>query len=175
MVSSSWLLLDRDDTILDDPGYLSDPDGVAFLPGALEGLQQFSKAGWPLVVISNQSGLGRGLFNYEQLEAVHARFTACLAEVDVKLHGLYFCPHAPDQACECRKPEPGLALRASAELGLDLSRTVMVGDKECDLQLGRRIGSAYVAQLAAKGQPRLEADGYFQSLAELAAALLQKP
>lgn len=174
MSRACWLLLDRDDTILDDPGYLSDPDGVVFLPGALEGLAAFHRAGWPLVVISNQSGLGRGLFGAEQLEAVHARFLAELAAHQVTLAGLYFCPHTPEQACSCRKPEPGLAQRASAELGLALRQAVMVGDKESDLELGRRIGAAYVAQIAAKGQPRMRADGCFSSLRELADAMLSR-
>ncbi len=174
MPKASWLLLDRDDTILDDPGYLSDPDGVVFLDGALRGLQAFHEAGWPLVVISNQSGLGRGLFSEADLEAVHRRFRAELTEAGITLAGLYFCPHAPDQACNCRKPEPGLALQAASELALPLEQAVMVGDKSSDLQLGRRIKAAYVAQIAAKGQaPEAEADGCFGSLDDLARELLK--
>lgn len=174
MPQASWLLLDRDDTILDDPGYLSDPDGVVFLDGALAGLLAFHEAGWPLVVISNQSGLGRGLFSEADLEAVHYRFRADLTEAGITLAGLYFCPHAPDQACDCRKPEPGLAKRAAAELALPLEQAVMVGDKGSDLELGRRINAAYVAQIAAKGQaPSKAADGCFGSLDDLARALLK--
>lgn len=172
MSRASWLLLDRDDTILDDPGYLSDPNGVVFLPGALEGMARLHSAGWPLIVISNQSGVGRGLFTAEQLAEVHARFVAELADGGVTLAGLYFCPHAPEEACACRKPEPGLAQLASEELGLPLSQAVMVGDKESDLELGRRIGAAYVAQIAAKGQAPLAADGCFVSLTDLATSLL---
>lgn len=168
----AWLLLDRDDTILDDPGYLSDPAKLVFLPGAIEGLAAFSAAGWPLVVISNQSGLGRGLFTPADLDAVHRRFTADLRAHGVELAGLFFCPHAPEQACACRKPEPGLAQRASEELELSLAEAVVVGDKESDLQLGRRIGAAYVAQIAAKGQPPMLADGCFFSLQQLAERLL---
>lgn len=171
-MSRPWLLLDRDDTILDDPGYLSDPARVLFLPGALEGLAAFHQAGWPLVVISNQSGLGRGYFTLDDLEAVHARFRELLAEVGVTLSGLYFCPHPPSEGCDCRKPEPGLAQLAARELGLQLSQAVMVGDKESDLELGRRIGARYLAQIAAKGQPAMEADGVFTDLAQLARELL---
>ncbi len=167
-MSRPWLLLDRDDTIIDDPGYLSDPAGLVFLPGALEGLAAFSKAGWPLVVLTNQSGLGRGYFTLTDLEAVHTRFRELLAESGVELAGIYFCPHAPSEACDCRKPEPGLAQLAASELGLELEQAVMVGDKESDLELGRRIGASYVAQIAAKGQPPMQADGRFGSLAELA-------
>jgi histidinol-phosphate phosphatase family protein len=169
----AWLLLDRDDTILDDPGYLSDPAKLVFLPGAIEGLAAFSAAGWPLVVISNQSGLGRGLFTPADLHAVHRRFLSDLRAQGVEIAGLFFCPHAPEQACACRKPEPGLAQRASEELGLSLAEAVVAGDKESDLQLGRRIGAAYVAQIAAKGQsPMVVADGCFFSLQELAERLL---
>ena len=174
-MSRPWLLLDRDDTILDDPGYLSDPEGVVFLPGALEGLAAFHRAGWPLVVISNQSGLGRGYFTLADLQAVHARFEDLLRVAGVTLAGLYFCPHAPSEPCDCRKPEPGLALLASRELGLELSQAVMVGDKESDLELGRRIGASYVAQIAAKGQAPMPADGCFSTLEELAKALLKEP
>lgn len=170
-MSRPWLLLDRDDTIIDDPGYLSDPAGLVFLPGALEGLAAFHKAGWPLVVISNQSGLGRGYFTLADLEAVHFRFRELLAEGGVELAGIYFCPHAPTEACDCRKPEPGLAQLAASDLGLDLAQAVMVGDKESDLELGRRIGARYVAQIAAKGQSPMVADGCFTSLLELAAHL----
>lgn len=171
-MSRPWLLLDRDDTLIDDPGYLSDPSGVVFLPGALEGLAAFHRAGWPLVVISNQSGLGRGYFTLSDLEAVHARFRELLAEAGVTLAGLYYCPHAPSEDCDCRKPEPGLAHLASRELGLELSEAVMVGDKASDLELGRRIGARYVAQIAAKGQSAMEADGVFSDLAGLASCLL---
>lgn len=172
MNQPSWLLLDRDDTILDDPGYLSDPDGVVFLPGSLDGLAAFARAGWPLVVISNQSGLGRGLFTRDQLEAVHQRFTTELRAHGVSLAGIYVCPHAPGEGCGCRKPEPGLANQASQELGLRLHQAVMVGDKESDLDMGRRIGAAFVAQIAAKGQQPMAADGCFYSLAQLAQRLL---
>lgn len=126
------------------------------------------------MVISNQSGLGRGLFTPADLEAVHRRFTDDLRAHGVELGGLYFCPHAPHEACRCRKPEPGLAEQASRELGLELGQAVMVGDKESDLELGHRIGAAYVAQIAAKGQAPMKADGCFASLRELANALLPK-
>jgi histidinol-phosphate phosphatase family protein len=170
--AARWLLLDRDDTILDDPGYLSDPQQVVFLPGAIEGLAAFSRAGWPLVVVSNQSGIGRGFFTPEELAAVHRRFNAELEQHGIRLAGLYVCPHAPGQGCQCRKPEPGLAWQASRDLGLSLEHAVMVGDKSSDLQMGRRIGAAYVAQIAARGQPALGADGCFPSLRELARHLL---
>ncbi len=171
-MSRPWLLLDRDDTILDDPGYLSDPKGLKFLPGALEGMVRFAQADWPLVVITNQSGLGRGLFTSAQLKAVHEAFEQQLQQAGVSLTGLYYCPHHPEEGCRCRKPQVLLALRASQEHELCLDQAVVVGDKDSDLELGRRIGARYLAQLRAKGQPNLSADGVFDSLHDLAQALL---
>lgn len=171
-MSQPWLLLDRDDTILDDPGYLSDPDLVAFLPGALEGLQRFAQADWPLVVLTNQSGLGRGYFTLHDLEAVHTRFRELLSAGGVTLAGLYYCPHAPDHGCRCRKPETELAQRAAADLNLSLADMVMVGDKESDLELGRRVGARQVVQISAKNQPDLGGDVCFGSLEEYARSVL---
>lgn len=167
-----WLLLDRDDTLLDDPGYLSDPDLVEFLPGALEGLEAFSQAGWPLVLVTNQSGIGRGYFGLDELRLVHARLEKLLGERSVKLAGIYLCPHSPEDGCACRKPGVELAERAASDLQLNLADCVMVGDKESDLQMGRNIGASYVAQIVAKRSPSPVADGHFQSLTELAKKLL---
>ena len=172
-MSRPWLILDRDDTLLDDPGYLSDPEAVKFLPDALEGLERFHRAGWPLVLVTNQSGVGRGYFGLEEVQAVHRRLEEMLAEKGVELAGIYLCPHAPQEGCPCRKPETRLAERAASDLGLDLAKSVMVGDKLSDLELGRRIGSKFVAQIVAKREPLAQADGHFESLTELATRLLQ--
>lgn len=168
----SWLLIDRDDTILDDPGYLCDPEGLHFLPGAVEGLRRFSEAGWPLVVVTNQSGIGRGYFGEKDLQLVHRRFCDLLEDQGVSLAGIYHCPHAPQEGCDCRKPQPALGLLAAEELGLDLNDCVMVGDKESDLEMGRRLGCRYVAQIVAKREPSPLADGHFESLLELGRSLL---
>lgn len=166
-----WLLLDRDDTIIDDPGYLSEPDGLKFLPGAVEGLRAFSQAGWPLVLVTNQSGIGRGYFSEEQLAVVHTRLRQMLETEGVRLTGIYYCPHAPSDECDCRKPLPALGLRAAQELELDLAQAVMVGDKESDLRMGRALGCRYVAQITAKREPSCLADGSFQSIEDLWKAL----
>ena len=171
-MSRRWLLLDRDDTILDDPGYLSDPAAIKFLPGAIEGLRLFHQNHWPIVVITNQSGIGRGYFGEAEVEAVHDRFVELLQAEGIEIAGIYLCPHAPDEGCQCRKPEPALAEQAATELGLDLKRAVMVGDKLSDLELGRNIGAAFVAQVVAKSEALAQADGHFESLEELALKLL---
>lgn len=151
---------------------MSCPSQVKFLEGALEGLKAFSDAGWPLVVITNQSGLGRGYFQLSDLEAVHERFCELLLRSGITLRGIYFCPHAPEDSCECRKPKTLLADKASEDLGLSLSDCVMVGDKESDLELGRRFGAKFVAQIVSRGQPNLQADGHYPNLLSLAEEML---
>ena len=138
------VLLDRDGTVNVERNYLSDPDGVELQPGVAAGLRRLRAAGYALVVLTNQSGLARGYFMPARLEEIHARLRALLAAEGIILDGIYVCPHGPDDACDCRKPLPGLAYRAATELGLDLSRSVMIGDKVTDVGLGRAIGARTV-------------------------------
>src|SRR4051812_47256811 len=98
------IFLDRDGTLIEDPGYLREPELVRLLPGAASALQRLRGHGWKLVLISNQSGVGRGLIAPAELRAVHARLCALLAEADVQLDGSYYCEHAPEERCTCRKP-----------------------------------------------------------------------
>jgi D-glycero-D-manno-heptose 1,7-bisphosphate phosphatase len=133
--------LDRDGTINVERNYLSDPAEVTLLPGAVAGLRRLREMGYALVVLTNQSGLARGYFTAARLEEIHARLRGMLAAEGVELDGIYVCPHGPEDDCDCRKPLPGLARRAAAELGLDLAASVMIGDKAADLGLGRAIGA----------------------------------
>ena len=134
------VFLDRDGTVIRDAGYPRDPGEVSVLPGAAEALAELARNGFKLVVVSNQSGIGRGLVTPEEAEAVHDRFVAVLAAQGVRLDGAYYCPHAPDEGCACRKPSPELFRRAAEDLGLELARSVMVGDKPSDVEAGRRAG-----------------------------------
>lgn len=138
------ILLDRDGTLVVDRNYLADPAGLEFLPGAVEGLLRLHRGGHRLVVISNQSGVGRGLFSLAQLRAVNARLSAMLQASGVELDGIYCCPHRPEDGCDCRKPAVGLVRRAAAELGFDPSAAVVVGDKDSDMELGRRLGAVTI-------------------------------
>ena len=125
------------------------------------------------MVVTNQSGVGRGYYGLEALAAVHQRLEQLLEDAGIKLSGIYFCPHTPDHGCECRKPKTGLAEQAASDLGLRLDASVVVGDKKSDLLLGRAVGAKYVAQITAKAKdPLPEADGHFKSLLELAEALV---
>lgn len=134
------VFLDRDGTIIVDKGYLKDPDGVTLLAGAPEALLRLQNAGYALVVITNQSGIGRGYFGHGAVRRQHARLRALLDQYGVHIDAVEYCPHAPDEKCACRKPEPAMILRAAAKLKLDLKRSYMVGDKTGDVIAGRRAG-----------------------------------
>lgn len=139
------LFLDRDGVVIEDVGYPSDPAEVRLLDGALDGMARLARAGWHLVLVSNQSGVGRGLITAEQAESVHRRLVEELEAGGVRLDGAYYCLHAPDDGCDCRKPSPGLVLRAVRDLQLDLPHSFLVGDRESDLEAGRRAGCRVVA------------------------------
>lgn len=128
------VFLDRDGTIIEEVGYLSDPDRVVVLPGIPEALRRLAAAGYALVAASNQGGIARGLFSEDHLREVIDRVVELLAGEDARLDAWYHCPHHPDFSgpCECRKPAPGMLLRAAADLDLDVTRSWMVGDHPVD-------------------------------------------
>lgn len=141
------VFLDKDGTLLEDVPYNVDPERIRLMPGAAEALARLDAAGYALVVVSNQSGVARGLFPEEALEPVRARLEELFRRAGARLAGFFFCPHLPDGkdpryavACDCRKPEPGLLLRAADELGLDPSASWMLGDILDDVEAGNRAG-----------------------------------
>ena len=137
-------ILDRDGTIVVDRGYLSDPAGLDFLEFAVDGLRLLHAAGYRIVVITNQSGVGRGFFALTAVDAMNARLHAMFEAIGVPLAGIYVCPHAPQDACECRKPAQQLMTRAAAELGFDPRDAVVIGDKASDVEFGLRAGARAV-------------------------------
>lgn len=134
------VFFDRDGTLIYDLGYPREPEKVRLLPGAGEALLELQRQGFCLVLVSNQSGVGRGLLSQEDVERVHRQVVACLAEYGVHLDGAYYCFHAPWEGCDCRKPSPGLLLQAAEELDIDLVHSFIVGDKVSDIEAGRRAG-----------------------------------
>jgi histidinol-phosphate phosphatase family protein len=136
--------LDRDGTLNFDPGYLNRPDQLQLLPGVGQAVARLNRAGFRAVVLSNQSGVARGLITKEQLDAVHLRLRELLAEDGARLDGIFICPHHPEEACACRKPAPGLVVRAQQELGLAPDRAIVIGDKASDVELARNIGATAV-------------------------------
>lgn len=164
--------LDRDDTLIPDVPYLSDPGRVELYPLAVEGLIMLRNAGYRLILLSNQSGIGRGLFTREQLKAVHARLQSLLAAQGVSLDAAYFCPHVPQESCPCRKPATGLLEAACHDFPTILEGSAMAGDKEADILLGRNAGITAI-QILAPGRKRIEgADYEATDLADAAAWLL---
>lgn len=141
MTPQRFVLLDRDGTIIQERHYLSDPDQVELLHGAADGLRRLSVIGLGRIVITNQSGIGRGFFDAAQLALIHRRLCDLLAQEGVYLHGIYHCPHTPADGCPCRKPKPGLVARAAVEWPFDPQRAFVIGDKPCDIELGQRIGA----------------------------------
>ncbi len=133
-------LLDRDNTLIFDPGYLSDPAQVRLLDGVIAGLHLLDTAGYALVIVSNQSGVGRGYFTATEVALVQARLEALLADHRLTLAGAFYCYHHPSSPCECRKPAPGLLVQAAETLHLDLAASVMIGDKPSDTTAGKRAG-----------------------------------
>lgn len=136
-----YVILDRDGTINEEVEYLRDPAALRLLPGAVEGLRRLRRLCLGLVVVSNQSGIGRGYFSRAELDEVNARLIELLAIEGVKLDGIYCCPHSPDEACTCRKPLPGLVLEAAQNLGFDPAEGFMIGDKASDIALGKAVSS----------------------------------
>ncbi len=133
------VFLDRDGTLCEDPGYLHDPALVRLLPGVAEGLGRLAAAGLPLVVVSNQAGIARGLYEAPAFHAVNRRVEELAG---IRFAGTWFCPHHPDFTgpCDCRKPAPRLFLDAARELGLDLTRSWFVGDRMRDVLPARALG-----------------------------------
>ena len=155
------VFLDRDGTLIHDrPGfYLSHPDQIRFYRGTIEALRLLRRAGFALVVVSNQSGLARGFLDEPALKRVHARLKARLRERGARLDGIYYCPHGPDDGCRCRKPQPTLARRAARELGLALAGSFIVGDKRADVDLGRRLGLTSIHLLTGHGRDQIQRHG----------------
>ena len=142
------IFFDRDGTLNEEVGYISDPAQIRLLPGAAEAVRSTQAAGWLAIVVSNQAGVGRGLMTEAQVQAVNARFEALLAAGEARLDALYYCPHHPQGAneayrvvCDCRKPAPGLLTRAAAKFSIDLSKSYVVGDKTTDVQLAQNAGA----------------------------------
>jgi D-glycero-D-manno-heptose 1,7-bisphosphate phosphatase len=143
------VLFDRDGTLVVDVPYNGDPELVEPMPGALEAVGAVREAGLPTGVVSNQSGIARGLITRQQVEAVNARVDALFGGFD----DWRICPHGPDDGCECRKPRPGMVLEAAAALGVPPERTVVIGDMGTDLGAAHAAGGTGVLVPSAATRP----------------------
>jgi D-glycero-D-manno-heptose 1,7-bisphosphate phosphatase len=167
-------LIDRDGTIIVDKVYLSDPDGIEFAPGAIEGLRLLRDAGFALVLVTNQSGIARGYFDIATLERIHDRLRSMLAIQGLQLKAIYFCPHGPDDGCDCRKPAPGMIKSAMRDLGFQPDEAVVIGDSDGDMGAAAAAGVQGV-RVAAAGRPGAsDAAPDFLEAARRARALLAR-
>jgi heptosyltransferase-2 len=140
VLSGYTIFLDRDGTLNPDPGYIRSPDQLELFPGVAQALAKLVQAGARLIVVTNQSGVARGLFSIGELEAIHAKLTRLLGEAGAPLDAIYVCPHHPDDSCNCRKPNTGLIDQAVRERAVDLSRSYLIGDHMRDMELAKRMG-----------------------------------
>jgi D-glycero-D-manno-heptose 1,7-bisphosphate phosphatase len=135
------VFLDRDGVLTRERAdYVKTPEELEILPGIEEPLREIRKRGFRLVIITNQSVVGRGLTTHLEMSKIHEKLRQELAKMGCDLDGIYYCPHRPDEGCGCRKPAPGLILKAAKELGIDISISYMIGDKEIDVEAARRAG-----------------------------------
>ncbi|MBN2719643.1 MAG: HAD family hydrolase [Proteobacteria bacterium] len=146
----SAVFLDRDGTLLDDPGYLSDPEGIVFFPDVVDSLRRLQASGFLLVVVTNQSGIGRGYFSEENGLEVNLRMWELLGRQGVSLAGLYYCRHHPDAGCRCRKPGTLMAERALSDFRIPPETSWMVGDAVKDVQMGLMAGLRSILVMTGK-------------------------
>lgn len=145
-------ILDRDGVInYDSSAFVKSPEEWVALPGSLEAIARLNQAGWRVVVATNQSGLARGLFDMDTLNAIHAKMRQQLAAVGGHIDAIFICPHGPDDACHCRKPLPGLFIDIGHRFDLSLNQTVSVGDSLRDLLAAQQAGCATALVLTGNG------------------------
>ena len=154
------IILDRDGVInQDSAAFVKNPDEWIALPGSLQAIARLCQAGWTVVVASNQSGLGRGLFNMEALNAMHAKLLRELSQAGGNLDAIFICPHRPEDGCECRKPKPGMYLDIARRYDLDLTGVPAVGDSLRDLQAAAAAGCSPWLTLTGNGLQTIKKGG----------------
>jgi D-glycero-D-manno-heptose 1,7-bisphosphate phosphatase len=171
------VFLDRDGTIIEDRGYLRDPDGMRLLPGAGPAIHRLNASDLAVVVVTNQSGISRGLLSLDDYRETERRLVQLLAAEDARLDGQYFCPHLPELTgpCECRKPGPLLYRQAAERLNLDLGQSWWVGDRVRDLLPAKSFKARGILVLTGAGESEVEQahDAGFMTAADLATAVEQ--
>lgn len=179
MPRNAAVFLDRDGTIIEDTVFSVDPARLKALPGTVEGMRRLQEAGYLLVIITNQSGVARGLFDEAGLSAFHQQMVRWFAEQGIRIAAVYYCPHYPTGEvakyavdCDCRKPAPGMLLRAAKEHGIDLARSWMIGDRDADAGVGRAAGCRTI-RVHRSDQAEVQADFEVEDVAQAAEIVLR--
>lgn len=161
--SAPGVFLDRDGTVCEEVGYVNHVERCRLLPKSAEAIKLLNQAGRRIAIVTNQAGVARGYFKEDMILAVHERLRGLLAEGGAYVDGIYYCPHHPTagappyrSVCECRKPLPGLVLRAARELAIDLTRSYMIGDSSRDVQAAQAAGVTSVLVLTGYGRGEWE-------------------
>jgi len=189
-MANKAVFVDRDKTIIEDPGYISDPQAVKLLPGVELAIKSLHQAGYKVVVVTNQSGVARGLITEEALDAIHAEMRRQLRAKGVHLDGVYYCPYHPEGTVEqyakdsdLRKPRPGMLLKAAADLDIDLAASWMVGDSARDVEAGQRAGCRTIRVRVRPSKPdatsseqdeNVQADFVVRNLVDAARVILRE-
>lgn len=158
---STAAFLDRDGTVARDVPYCSRPEDFELFPGVIRSTKLLRECGLKVILITNQSGIGRGYFTWQNLERIHRKLRQELARGGTSIDAIYCCPHHPDDGCQCRKPKPGLLFQAAQEMKIDLSRSYVVGDSISDVEAGQRAGCRTILIAPAPPQSTLEANPDF--------------
>lgn len=150
------VLIDRDGTINVERHYLSSPEQIELFPETVDGIKLLRELGFKIAVVTNQSAVGRGIFDLPRLDEIHNRLKEILAEEETKVDAIYFCPHVPDDNCECRKPETKMAIDAASMYNSILSESFVIGDNVCDIELGKNIKATTILVKTGYGKRTLE-------------------
>ncbi len=164
------IFLDRDGTVIHDAEYLADPKGVVLYKSTKPAFKIFKELGYKIFIVSNQSGVGRGYFTEENVKAVNARMEKLL--LPYKVDEIVYCPHAPEEKCNCRKPLPYMGAKLIKKYNLDAKRCYMVGDKKSDVDFGRNLGMKSILVRTANGNSQLKKYGKNLGADYVAATLL---
>jgi len=177
----SFIILDRDGVInQDSDDYIKSADEWIPIPGSLEAIATLNRAGYQVLIVTNQSGIARGLFDLETLNQMHEKFVNELAAVGGYVEEIFFCPHQPSDYCECRKPKPGMLHQIQKKYDIDLKKTFFIGDNLCDRQLAQAVGCQPILVLTGKGQrtlqnhPELAIDLHFPDLSAAVTFILER-
>jgi len=146
------IFLDRDGTLNPDPGYIDSPDDYELYPETVRALKNLSTTGLPFILVTNQSGIGRGLIEETALEAIHNKLDTLLNQHGLVLLGIYYCPHTPEEGCNCRKPSTGMFTQAADEQGVDLTSSYMIGDSVADVLAANAVGLQSILVKTGNGQ-----------------------